>query len=599
MSETRESLQLSVTQLQEELEETKNNLFKAAECGNTLLGTNQLLNDKLEAREKEYAEQLEELQQENYSLKMKLECQQLCSSSLQQELEAALAQLEKHQANREKRQAEIHTKKTSELTLLNDDLKAEIGKLGVQVKTFQEKIKKQEDIIEQLRTEASSRGDASMLHNELMDLENLYNGERAQCEGLELELLEHSGQLEVAMMEISSLQQKIAGLEEECLDRNKMAKEWYDALQASNDSNAELACQLELLKSKKECGDEHTGSSGNSLFGEVDDRRMDVERKMISLKVKYESIERTHNTTKQQLRKIKAEMSALLCQYSATTADAAQVQRLQRALSQSKSEIHVLAAKLHRMEQQQAEGVAVQDVKKYVSAFVDLGDKAEYVHFLEQELEQEKASHTSAMNELELKRTQLLWETNKLSEAEAKLHQSQQEQAKLRKEQTKLRMRNQETEEKFEQVQTTSKQLEAERKYLEEELKRRRNRKMSPNVPTRNQCSTSKTTMDCSHENTPSFEPAAVPEKTVIPRTRRDINILEDLDKELNKGFSSLQDSKVLLSKESERMSITSEQPMEREDCSRSSDSPKKKCAAKVIRVSNNSKDTVNKCPQQ
>lgn len=62
---------------------------------------------------------------------MKLECQQLCSSSLQQELEAALAQLEKHQANREKRQAEIHTKKTSELTLLNDDLKAEIGKLGV------------------------------------------------------------------------------------------------------------------------------------------------------------------------------------------------------------------------------------------------------------------------------------------------------------------------------------------------------------------------------------------------------------------------------------------------------------------------------------
>lgn len=32
---------------------------------------------------------------------------------------------------------------------------------------------------------------------------------------------------------------------------------------------------------------------------------MDVERKMISLKVKYESIERTHNTTKQQLRKIK------------------------------------------------------------------------------------------------------------------------------------------------------------------------------------------------------------------------------------------------------------------------------------------------------
>ena len=83
-------------------------------------------------------------------------------------------------------------------------------------------------------------------------------------------------------------------------------------------------------------------------------------------------------------------MSALLCQYSAANADAAQVQRLQRALSQSKSEIQTLAVKLHRMERQQAEAVAVQDIKKYMSAFVDFGDKAEYIHFLEQELEQGK-----------------------------------------------------------------------------------------------------------------------------------------------------------------------------------------------------------------
>lgn len=49
-----------------------------------------------------------------------------------------------------------------------------------------------------------------------------------------------------------------------------------------------------------------------------------------------------------------------------------------------------MTAKLHRMEQQQAEGVAVQDVKKYMSAFVDFGGKAEYIQFLERELEQEK-----------------------------------------------------------------------------------------------------------------------------------------------------------------------------------------------------------------
>ena len=49
----------SEVQLREELEDTRIKLQKAAECGNSLLSTNQLLNDKLEAREKEYAKHLE------------------------------------------------------------------------------------------------------------------------------------------------------------------------------------------------------------------------------------------------------------------------------------------------------------------------------------------------------------------------------------------------------------------------------------------------------------------------------------------------------------------------------------------------------------
>lgn len=82
-------------------------------------------------------------------------------------------------------------------------------------------------------------------------------------------------------------------------------------------------------------------------------------------------------------------MSSLLCHYSSTTADVAQVERLQRALSQSKSEMQTMAAKLHRVERQQGRAMAVQEAKDYVTAFVNLGDKAEYIHLLEQELEQE------------------------------------------------------------------------------------------------------------------------------------------------------------------------------------------------------------------
>lgn len=54
-----ESLQLRVSELEWALQEKKTNLYRAAECGNSLLSTNQLLNDKLEAREKEHSEQIE------------------------------------------------------------------------------------------------------------------------------------------------------------------------------------------------------------------------------------------------------------------------------------------------------------------------------------------------------------------------------------------------------------------------------------------------------------------------------------------------------------------------------------------------------------
>lgn len=83
-------------------------------------------------------------------------------------------------------------------------------------------------------------------------------------------------------------------------------------------------------------------------------------------------------------------MSSLLCHHDSTTADLGQMQRLQRALSQSNSELQTMSAKLHRVERQQGGGVALQEVKDYMTAFVDVGDKEEFVRFLEQELEQEK-----------------------------------------------------------------------------------------------------------------------------------------------------------------------------------------------------------------
>ena len=54
-----EDLRLEIARLEEMLEEASEKLHKAGEFGNALLSTNQQLNENLEAREKEHAEQLE------------------------------------------------------------------------------------------------------------------------------------------------------------------------------------------------------------------------------------------------------------------------------------------------------------------------------------------------------------------------------------------------------------------------------------------------------------------------------------------------------------------------------------------------------------
>ena len=82
---------------------------------------------------------------------------------------------------------------------------------------------------------------------------------------------------------------------------------YFPPLQLAKDHSAELSSQLELLKSQRMEGvnGNQTQTTGNSLFGEVDDRRVNIERRMITIRVKHESLERTHATTVLQLKKMK------------------------------------------------------------------------------------------------------------------------------------------------------------------------------------------------------------------------------------------------------------------------------------------------------
>jgi predicted nucleic acid-binding Zn-ribbon protein len=105
-------------------------------------------------------------------------------------------------------------------------------------------------------------------------------------------------------------------------------------------------------------------NSGNSLFGEVEERRLDTERKYISLQVKHDALEKRYQALQQQYKQLKTQVSALMCRLGTTNADAAQIERLQRSLYLKDNQIQSLTNKVHKLEREKNKASPVNSLKK-------------------------------------------------------------------------------------------------------------------------------------------------------------------------------------------------------------------------------------------
>ena len=71
--------------------------------------------------------------------------------------------------------------------------------------------------------------------------------------------------------------------------------------QKSREENQELRTELDVMKMDSF----DLRKKGNSLFAEVEDKRVEAERLLISMKVQYESLQKQHEFTRQQMLKLK------------------------------------------------------------------------------------------------------------------------------------------------------------------------------------------------------------------------------------------------------------------------------------------------------
>ena len=81
---------------------------------------------------------------------------------------------------------------------------------------------------------------------------------------------------------------------------------YYNQLQKPREENNELKAELDILKNQME----NLGhlKQGNSLFGEVDDERREMEKKLSSFQIKYESLSKAHAFLVSQNRNMKVKL---------------------------------------------------------------------------------------------------------------------------------------------------------------------------------------------------------------------------------------------------------------------------------------------------
>ncbi|KXJ09909.1 protein Spindly [Exaiptasia diaphana] len=459
MDKDQEEMLREFFQLKEEnrlLNEEKESLYRdrelAGELGKTLLQQNKELETKLEELSIEHHDivmKLEEMKQENYSLKSKLETQARSKDHHLYEIE----NIQKEYEQTKMMDQLTNDKKLKELKKEITSLQSEIEKHLLIESQYKEKLEQQEQILENARQINKELQLAANLETDLEEQKQLTTELQTERDCLLMEVTQLKNMHEQLAFDKKAVEEKFQSIEEEMQERNRQSQLWYNCLQEARQEAGEFKAELDMLKA--EIANSNFKNKGNSLFGEVEDKRMELEKKYLSMKTQYDCLVKTHTVTKQHLHKLKNQVAALL-QVKGNSADVSQMQRLQQACARKEGELKMLVEKVRALEKQQAENCFTSRLKDFHDAFSDFGDKKDYINFLELMLQDEKKKIEKLQKEIETKTLLQLIESDRVRNTETQLHKAESTGEKFKAENMKLRLKIEELKMKLQQAKSSS-----------------------------------------------------------------------------------------------------------------------------------------------
>ncbi|XP_058253323.1 protein Spindly isoform X1 [Hemibagrus wyckioides] len=435
-------MESEIQRLQQKLEEAELALQKAGQYGVQLLNNQSDLHNKLEEQRNEMTAQIEGLVQDKYSLQRQLELKSRIEDSLNAELDVVRNQ-QKHLLEQQQTMLERnHTVECGEFKIKVEKLKGDLDEARLLEKQLRHNLELQSHLLisktEEIRKMSECAHDTMSsevleLQIQKMDLES----SMAALQQKHQELQYKEQQLELANCILQRQLETLANTKDE---GEKEIASLYNALEKSRKANQDLQIQLDQVLHHAQ----DPNSKGNSLFSEVDDKRAEIERQLISLKVQYQSLQKQHTFTKQQMLRMKVQISNVM-QLQGIRADPAQIERLQFMLSEKNSEIETLMKKV-----QQLEKVEVANHSIGVSKETELVDETYYTDLLKMQLSNSKKVAEQLKVELTMARMKTLSESHRVLELERKLFAAENALKQGRTELIKIQVKIEELQMKYE-----------------------------------------------------------------------------------------------------------------------------------------------------
>ncbi|XP_064314993.1 protein Spindly isoform X1 [Phalacrocorax carbo] len=407
----------TILSLRQQLKEAENERRKAAQYGLHLLESQSEVQNQLDQTRRELTEKTEKFEQEKYSLQREIELKNRMLESLSFECDS-LKQQQSMQLDKQKEQlARVYGQEISDLKNKLENLKAELDETRLSEKQLRHKVDHQKEIIaakaEELhmmseRVHETMSSEMLNLQIELTELESV----KANVEEKLNELQYSKEQLELINSNLRNQLERLQGEKEE---REKEVVSYCNALEKAREANQEL--QIQLDHAVQQTLD--PTSKGNSLFAEVEDRRAEMERQLISVKIKYQSLQKQHAFTREQLQRMKLQMATLL-QMKGSQAEFEQLERLQSMLEQKNGEIEDLLMKVRQLEKFKTLYENMEESRAGSSSKGESEDRY-YADLLQMKLDNSNKETESLKNELSLQRMKALYESQRVLEVERKL----------------------------------------------------------------------------------------------------------------------------------------------------------------------------------